>query len=61
VGLAIKGVERMEVCSRPDETQDGSPVACGCLSAMVALEIPAEGRPSSDQPRNAGVDPTLES
>jgi hypothetical protein len=36
-------------------------VACGCLSAMVAVEISAERRPSSHQPRNASLDPTLES
>ena len=32
-----------------------------CLSAMVAVEISAERRPSSDQPRNASADPTTES
>ena len=27
VGFAVKGVERMEVCGRPDETQDGAQMA----------------------------------
>ncbi|PYV42192.1 MAG: hypothetical protein DMG06_14825 [Acidobacteria bacterium] len=53
--------DQMEVCSRPDETQDGSPVACGCLSGMVALEISAQGRTPCDWPGNASVNPTLES
>jgi len=43
------------------ETQDGSPMEAGCLSAMVALEIPAECRATSDQLRYAGVDPTTQS
>ena len=33
----------MEVCRSIDETQDGSPMAWGCLSAMVAVEVSAEG------------------
>ena len=27
VGVAVQGVDRMEVCGRADETQDGAPVA----------------------------------
>ena len=28
VGVAVQGMDRMEVCGRADETQDGAPVAC---------------------------------
>ena len=27
VGVAVQGMDRMEVCGRADETQDGAPVA----------------------------------
>ena len=51
----------MEVCHSIDETQDGSSMAAGCFSAMVVLEIPAECRPASDRPGNAGADSTTQS
>src|SRR5215831_5316040 len=51
----------MEVCGRPDETQNGAQMASACLSQMVAVEISTERRPSNYQPGNAWVDPTFES
>src|SRR5215469_3243746 len=51
----------MEVRGQPDETQDRAPVACACLSPMVALEISTERGPSNHMSGNASVDPTFKS
>src|SRR5215471_13314908 len=59
VGVAVQGVDRMEVCGRPDETQDRAPVAWACLSPMVALEISTERGASNHRSGNASIDPTF--
>jgi hypothetical protein len=38
-----QGVERMEVCTRPDETQDGSSVAKGHLPAQSSASFLGDG------------------